>query len=127
MHSMAHLWDSWTHRRYPGFVCRDLSNRYWMGGGQIIIGFAFLLSGIQVLLGKASNVIGAGVACILLGVIGLSIGALFWIVPGGAGLLFTVNSCILILSGILASTGNSAYLAWLATRTQAADRGRQIR
>src|SRR5215468_5176799 len=41
------------------------------GIGQIVIALAFVITGIQVLMGKASSLIGSGIACLLLAGVGL--------------------------------------------------------
>ena len=84
---------------------------------QLVFAAAFVVTGVQVLLGKASQLIGSGVVCILLGVMALAIvGLASSIMPGWIGLLVMLNSALLIVAGILAIVGNGAYQRWRMTR-----------
>lgn len=91
--------------------------------GNLIFGIAFLATGIQTLMGKTPSVLGAGIACLVLGGLGLIV--MVMLMGGGlhhmrmAGILFgivLVNSGLLITAGILAIVGNARYKAWRATR-----------
>lgn len=99
------------------------------GGGKIgvmnlVFGAAFLITGIQVLMGKASQLIGSGVVCIVLGTLQtigffLLVGSLgraaMWI-PGWLVAIVVINSVVLILAGILAIVGNAAFRNWRLTK-----------
>ncbi len=95
-------------------------------GPQILFGLAFLITGIQVWLGKAAQILGSGIACIVLGAIGL---LLLWMMGGvlGGGVLRVptwvtslamFNNLLLIVAGILAIVGSSPYKQWVASKTR---------
>jgi len=93
------------------------------GGTQLAIAAIFIISGIQVLMGKASGLMGTGIVCIILAALGLfAVYSLNGAVGGQvvlAGWVMTivlVNSGILALSGILAIVGNTSYKEWRKSR-----------
>jgi hypothetical protein len=94
------------------------------GIGQIIFGAAFLITGIQVLMGKASQIMGSGVVCILLGGLQLlafaslvnSLGELGGAVPSWITTVVLINGGVLITAGILAIVGNGRYKQWRLTK-----------
>ncbi len=99
--------------------------------GQIIFALAFIITGIQVLMGKASGLMGSGIACLLLAALGALAawflhaaadyahasggrnvaGALSWVY-----IVIMINSALLATAGILAIIGNAKYKEWRATR-----------
>jgi hypothetical protein len=95
------------------------------GGGvpRLILPVAFLVTGIQALLGKTSSILGAGIACVVLAGLGLiAILALPVMLGGRAGfagiwLLVGLTAVTpLLVSGILAIKSNAAYKRWVAVR-----------
>ena len=93
------------------------------GGTQLFIAAIFIISGIQVLMGKASGLMGTGITCIVLAALGLfAVFALNGLnggraaFPGWVATIVMVNSGILMLSGILAIVGNGNYKAWRKSR-----------
>ena len=93
-------------------------------GGIIGIGItlAFLVAGIQTIMGKAKGTLGNGIASIVLGglvlIAFLALGSMFRGI-GGAGVLLVVGLIvggILITAGILGCMGNKAYKEYRATK-----------
>lgn len=88
------------------------------GGFQIVFGAAFLITGIQVLLGKASSVFASGIVCLILGALallgGLASGGVF--ASSLAAMIILGSAGLLIAAGSLAIVGNDAYKQWIATR-----------
>jgi hypothetical protein len=93
------------------------------GATQLAIAAIFIISGIQVLMGKASGLMGTGIVCIVLA--GLGLFAVYSIngaidgrtmFPGWVMTIVMVNSGILMLSGILAIVGNTKYKEWRRSR-----------
>ena len=93
----------------------------------ICVTLAFLITGIQTLIGSVSSILGAGIASIILALIGLiavlSIvlvgGALFGGGQGGLGMLemvvagiMLIGPVILLAAGILACIGSTGYKRW---------------
>lgn len=91
-----------------------------MGISQTCIGAAFLITGIQVLMGKATSVLASGIVCVILAAVGLlGVMMLMSAMPrgaGGFGAMFLpivlLNSALLLTSGILAIVGNGKFKAW---------------
>jgi hypothetical protein len=90
---------------------------------QVVFALAFLITGIQVLMGKASGLFGSGIACLLLAALGVLSVYLMPTTPeeakAGAGwvsIAILINSGVLALAGILAIAGNAKYKEWRATR-----------
>jgi hypothetical protein len=92
--------------------------------GQIIFALAFIITGIQVLMGKASGLLGSGIACLFLAGLG-ALGA--WFAQAAAEyargsvaswvyVVIVINSGVLATAGILAIVGNAKYKAWRASR-----------
>src|ERR1700704_5058440 len=93
------------------------------GATQLAIAAIFIISGIQVLMGKASGLMGTGIVCIVLAGIGLfaiySINSALGersMFPGWVMTIVMINSGILVTSGILAIVGNAKYKEWRRSR-----------
>jgi hypothetical protein len=97
-----------------------------MGTGGIVgigITLAFLIAGIQTLMGKAKGTLGNGIASIVVGglvlIAFLALGSLFRGIGPGAGVLMAIGLIvggILITAGILGCMGNKAYKEYRATK-----------
>jgi hypothetical protein len=94
------------------------------GIGQIVIALAFIITGIQVLMGKASSLLGSGIACLLLAGVGV-FAALTLQRAASAGLghvadwifvVIMINCALLATAGVLAIVGNTKYKSWRASR-----------
>jgi hypothetical protein len=90
--------------------------------GGFAIAVAFLVTGIQALMGKARGMLGSGIGSIIWGVVVLiAFLALGSIIRGARGLagIFAIIGLvfggILITAGILACVGNGKYKAWRAS------------
>jgi hypothetical protein len=82
---------------------------------QLAIAAAFLITGVQVLMGKASSILVSGIACIVLGgVTMLLVLMVARYMPGVLMAIATFNSLVLIVAGILACVGNRNYKRWRA-------------
>jgi hypothetical protein len=106
-----------------GLVTLGMSGGRAGGPGFIGLGIAvaFLVSGIQGLLGKARGMLGSGIASIIWGLVTLvAFLYLASLVHGGGagifGILGLVFGGMLITSGALACIGNEKYKAWRASR-----------
>jgi hypothetical protein len=86
-----------------------------------LFGAMFLISGIQVLYGKASQVIGSGITCLLLAA-GTVVSYLALAqhaddvggrIPSWLTNSFVLNAAILGLAGILAIMGDAQYRQWV--------------
>jgi hypothetical protein len=102
---------------------RTMSQNTGAAGTQLVIAAIFIISGIQVMMGKASGLMGTGITCIVLAAFGLlaiyfvnSAGGSRPVFPGWVMIIVFVNSGILVTSGILAIIGNDKYKAWRRIR-----------
>lgn len=90
----------------------------------LAIAISFLVAGIQGLTGRARGMLANGIVSLSLGGLVLLAMAVMAVLAGGlsiklVAIVFTVGFVIgglLVVAGILACSGNSAYKAWRASR-----------